>query len=143
MKKEVRHTWHFPHSSTREVWDHLTQPELLAQWLMYTDFAPIVGHRFGFHGACSEEAKEKAFAQCEVLEIIPDQKLVYSWAANSVLDGKPFDSVVTWTLHHKDGGTELQLLHAGFRTAEDAIAHNDGWSRIGGKMVELSNAVLV
>ncbi len=47
MQKEIKHTWHFS-QSPQEVWEYLTKPELMEQWLGKTDFQPIVGHKFRF-----------------------------------------------------------------------------------------------
>jgi uncharacterized protein YndB with AHSA1/START domain len=141
VQKEIKHTWRFD-QSPEEVWEYLTKPELLEQWLMKTDFQPIVGHKFYFIGGC-DHGEDKVAAHCEVLEIKPYSQLSYSWQTNSVKDNKPFNSTVLWTLTPKENGTELQLLHTGFTVLEDAILHNDGWTRIGNKMVEFFNAVKI
>jgi uncharacterized protein YndB with AHSA1/START domain len=31
-----------------KIWRALTQPHLIAEWLMKNDFAPVVGHGFRF-----------------------------------------------------------------------------------------------
>jgi uncharacterized protein YndB with AHSA1/START domain len=140
MQKEIKHNWHF-NQSPQEVWEYLTNSELLEQWLMKNDFQPIVGHKFHFIGGCDHESKTTAY--CEVLEIKPYSLLSYSWQANSVKDNKPFTSKVVWTVVQKGNGTELQLVHTGFTVLEDAILHNDGWTRIGNKMVDFFNAVKI
>lgn len=140
MQKEIKHTWHF-RQSPAEVWDYLTKPELMEQWLMKSDFAPVVGHKFRFVGGCDHEGTTAA--HCEVLEVHPCTRLVYSWQTNSLADSKPFDSTVVWTLVPKGNGTELQLLHTGFRAVEDVLAHNDGWTRLGQKMVDHLNTIKV
>jgi len=61
---------------------------------------------------------------------------------NSLADGKPYTSTVTWTLKPKQNGTDLQLLHNGFTAMEDQAAHNDGWTRIGNKIAKQLNAVM-
>ena len=138
MQKEIKHTWFFT-QSPQEVWDYLTKPELLEQWLMKTDFQPVVGHKFYFIGECNHD--DKVAAHCEVLEIKPHTRVAYSWQANSMKDHKPFTSKVVWTITPKEEGTELQLVHNGFTVLEDLIAHNDGWTRIGNKMVGFFNIV--
>jgi len=69
---------------------------------------------------------------CEVLEIIPFQSLVYSWKFGPG-DGRiEVDSVVTWTLIPKDGGTELHLLHSGIEGERNSLAYqimNTGWDK--------------
>ena len=139
MQKEIKHTWHYSHSP-QEVWDYLTKPELIEQWLGKSNFLPIVGHKFHFIGKCDGE--EKVAALCEVLETKPYSQLSYSWQANSLSDNKPFDSKVLWTLTSKGNGTELQLVHNGFTALEDVIAHNSGWTRCGNTISELINTVI-
>ena len=111
MQKEIKHTWIF-NQSPQEVWEYLTKPELLEQWLMKTNFQPIVGHKFYFIGECNDDAK--AIAQCEVLEVNPYTHLSYSWQANSFKDNTSFNSKVVWTIIPKENGTKLQLVHNGF-----------------------------
>ena len=73
---------------------------------------------------------------CEVLEIRPRQKLVYSWRGGSgdnAAYGSRLDSIVTWTLTAVDGGTRLRLVHSGFRSPENDSAFgamSGGWANI-------------
>jgi uncharacterized protein YndB with AHSA1/START domain len=140
MKKEIRKKWFF-RQPPEEVWEYLIRPDLLGQWLMKNNFRPIIGHKFQFIGGCS--GKGEGVAWCQVVDIEPFKSLSYSWQANSVKDGRPFNSMVEWTLSPKDSGTELQLVHSGFTVLEDALAHEDGWTRIGNKIVELLNAIKI
>ena len=132
MQKEIRHTWHF-NRSPQEVWEYLTKPELLEQWLMKNDFQLILGHKFRFF--CS------TISYCEVLEIIPEKRLSYSWKVKNPGGEMTVDSIVVWTLLEKDGGTELRLLHDGFTRLEDYIGHNNGWVALGNKITEMLNAI--
>jgi len=110
MQKEIKQTWHLS-QPPQEVWEYLTKPELLQQWLMKSNFQPIVGHKFHFIGECNDDGT--GIANCEVLEVKPYTHLSYSWQGNSVKDNKPFNSKVVWTLTPKENGTELQLVHNG------------------------------
>jgi uncharacterized protein YndB with AHSA1/START domain len=134
MQKQIKHTWFFK-QSPQEVWEYLTKPELLEQWLMKTDFQPIAGHKFSFTSPTCK------IISCEVLEIKPFTKLSYSWLANSASGNKPFNSEVVWTLLPKENGTELQLVHHGFSALEDYIGHNNGWTMLGNRFVELLNSI--
>mgnify|MGYP001551602271 CR=1 FL=1 len=138
MQKEIKQMWFF-RQTPQEVWEYLTKPELIEQWLMKSDFQPIVGHKFRFIGGCNDEGNN--VANCEVLEVKPYSLLSYSWQANSAKDNKPFDSKVVWTLVLKENGTELQLVHNGFTVLEDLALHNDGWTRCGSKIVELLTVI--
>ena len=134
MQEEINQTRHF-NQSPQEVWEYLTKPELLEQWLGKTDFKPIAGHKFRFISPYGNDSF------CEVLEVKPFTKLSYSWQKKSSKDNQPFNSKIVWTLVPKANGTELQLAHTGFTVMEDAILHNDGWTRIGNKITERFNAI--
>ena len=128
MQKEIKQTWNFK-QSPQEVWEYLTKPELLSQWLMETDFQPIVGHKFIF--TCGKTT------HCEVLEVKPCIKLSYSWNPGLGTDGKPFVSKVEWTLMPKENGTELLLVHSGFTPMADYNGHVEGWGVCRKKLEEI------
>jgi len=121
MQKEIRQTWFFD-QSPQKVWEYLTQPELIEQWLTKTDFQPIVGHKFHFAD------KSGKIIRCEVLEVKPFTQLSYSWQYVSAVDETLFDSKVFWTLTPNENGTELQLVHSAFTYSQDYDAHNNGWN---------------
>lgn len=121
MKSEINQTWHF-NAPPSEVWDYLTKPELMEKWLMKNDFKPVPGHKFYFTSPNGCEH------YCEVLEVNSFSRLSYSWQKKSDNDGKPFNSIVVWTLSATENGTELNLLHHGFVAIEDFIAHEKGWN---------------
>ena len=121
MENEIRQTRHF-NQPPQEVWDYLTKPELIEQWLGKTDFKPVAGYKFRFISPYGNDS------YCEVLEVKPFTRLSYSWQKNSAKDHKLFNSTVVWTLVPKGNGTELQLVHNGFTAAEDVIAHTNGWN---------------
>jgi len=56
-----------------KIWRALTQPHLLEEWLMKTDFAPSVGHRFTLRGEWG------GVLDGEVLVVEPHRTLAYSW----------------------------------------------------------------
>jgi uncharacterized protein YndB with AHSA1/START domain len=118
MKQEIAHTYFF-RQSPGEVWEYLTRSELIEQWLMKTDFQPVVGHQFRF--ACNN------ITDCEVLEVIPNKLLSYSWKVKNENEETTVDSKVTWTLSEVEGGTKLHLQHGGFTLLEDTLSHNSGW----------------
>ena len=134
MQKEIKHTWHFS-QSPQEVWEYLTKPELIEEWLGKTDFQPIVGRKFRFISPYGNDS------YCEVLEVKPFTKLSYSWQKNSAKDGKSFNSKIVWTLTPKEHGTELQLVHNGFTALEDFVAHENGWNICHKQFEELLNTI--
>jgi uncharacterized protein YndB with AHSA1/START domain len=98
----------FPHPPGK-LWRALTQPHLIADWLMKNDFAPAVGHKFNLSGEWG------GTLDCEVLEIEPEETLAYSW--DYAHDDPQFDlrSTVTFTLTPTPAGTLLRMEQAGFR----------------------------
>lgn len=98
----------FAHAPEK-LWRALTQPHLMAEWLMKNDFAPVVGHRFNLRGDWG------GVLDCEVLRIEPNRSLSYTW--NFAHDDPAFNltSVVTFTLSPTRGGTHLRMEQAGFR----------------------------
>ena len=98
----------FAHAPDK-LWRALTQPHLMADWLMKNDFVPEVGHRFTMTGDWG------GTLDCEVLEIEPGASLSYRW--DFVNDDPQFDlrSVVTFTLVPIASGTHLRVEQTGFR----------------------------
>src|SRR6185437_6157295 len=118
--KEVNQIWFF-NQSPQEVWDYLTKPELIEQWLMKTDFQPKVGHKFRFSHTVSDKNQYDGTTNCEVLEVKPFTRLSYSWNGGLKDKSRSYESIVVWTLVPKETGTELQLQHNGFTELEDIV----------------------
>ena len=119
----------FPHPPEK-IWRALTQPHLIAEWLMKNDFQPIVGHRFNLSGGWG------GVLDCEVLAIEPSNKLSYTW--DFAHDDPAFNlkSVVTFTLTPTRTGTHLRMEQAGFRP-DQKQAHGGaraGWSQFFGNL---------
>lgn len=141
MQKEIKHQFTF-HQPVEVVWDYLTDSELLAQWLMPNDFKPIIGHKFQFGAKPKLKIGFDGRIYCEVLEIVPYKKLVYSWKGGLSKDNPSLNSTVTWTLTPIDNGTILTLEHKGFRGMKNYLAYiimNKGWTKIGKRFFNLLN----
>lgn len=137
MQKEIKKTWFFK-KSPEEVWEYLTKPKLIEQWLMKNDFKPVVGHTFQFTFTPKEGSPYDGAVHCAVLEVKPPVKLSYSWNGNTK-GGRDYKSIVAWTLVPKDNGTELQLQHNGFTVLEDILTHTNGWKTCLKRFEELIN----
>lgn len=112
------------------VWRALTEPELIAGWLMENDFAPIVGHRFRMRGIPVPAVGFSGRVASEVLAIDPERELSISWSDAD--GGNALASVVTFILRAEGTGTRLFLRHAGFDANDPAqlSAHrimSGGW----------------
>jgi uncharacterized protein YndB with AHSA1/START domain len=130
-----------PHP-TDKVWKALTSTELISRWLMPNDFAPVVGKRFTFK--TRPMGDWDGVVHCQVLEVVPLERLVYSWQGGSEANGKygsRLDSVVTWTLRAEGKSTRLRMVHSGFRSPDNDFAYdamNVGWGRIMGRIGQLA-----
>ncbi|CAM8628040.1 COG3832 Uncharacterized conserved protein [Paracoccaceae bacterium] len=99
------------------VWRALTQPELLADWLMQSNFQLVIGHAFSF-------SAEWGPIDCRVEEIKQHKKLSYTWSAFDVA------TVVTFTLEPTSAGTLLRMEQSGFRLNQKQAlgGAKGGWS---------------
>lgn len=130
MQRDIIQKWFFPHPP-EAVWEYLTTPELLAQWLMENDFQPVPGHKFQFRTYPKVKIGFDGIVYCEVLEVVPNKKLSYSWKGGPRPGKISLDSIVEWTLTPKDKGTELLLEHKGFKGLKNYFAYvimNKGWA---------------
>ena len=97
-----------PHPPEK-IWRALTQPHLMAEWLMKNDFAPKVGHKFNLRGDWG------GVLDCEVLTVEPNRTLAYTWNFDHSDAAFNLRSVVTFTLTPTKAGTHLRVEQAGFR----------------------------
>ena len=125
--KEIRRELLYPHPPER-VWRVLTDPALLATWLMDSeDFAPARGQRFRFR--TKPAPGFDGVIHCEVLESDPPRRLVYTWASGKM---REHPTTVAWTLNPDAGGTRLVLQHSGFRGLSGFLLRGmlgSGWGR--------------
>ncbi len=109
-----------------KLWRALTQPHLIAEWLMQNDFAPVPGHEFQFRG-------DWGSVNCRVMVVEPNKALSYSWAALGL------ESVVTWTLTPTAKGTHLRMEQAGFRGDQQQAYQGAqfGWKKFFGALEQV------
>ena len=114
-----------PHPPEK-IWRALTQPHLIEEWLMKTDFVPAADHRFSFRA-------DWGSVDCQVLEIEEHRRLSYTWGDSRL------KSIVTWTLTPSGGGTRLAMEQTGFRPDQPRYFQGatDGWPRFLGNLEKL------
>jgi uncharacterized protein YndB with AHSA1/START domain len=117
-----------------KVWRALTDPELLAEWLLPVfDFKIDPGAAFTF--------KTQAYppwdgtVNCRIIESEAHKKLSYAW----VVGDMEIDTVVTFTLTPTASGTHLSLVQSGFKPAQKQASGGAryGWKMMGGKLVDV------
>jgi uncharacterized protein YndB with AHSA1/START domain len=118
--------------SPEKVWRALTDPVLLAEWLL-----PIVGLELEPGAAFTFSTQPypgwDGIVSCRILEIEARKKLSYTWSV-------PFlETVVTFTLTPTASGTRLALVQSGFKPGQkrEFGGARYGWNLMGGKLADL------
>jgi uncharacterized protein YndB with AHSA1/START domain len=120
---------HSPH----KVWRALTDPVLLAEWLL-----PVVALELEPGAAFAFKTQPypgwDGTVNCRMLEIEAQRKLRYTWVVGDTLD-----TVVTFTLTPTASGTRLSLVQSGFKAGQKQNfgGARYGWKMMGGKLVDL------
>jgi uncharacterized protein YndB with AHSA1/START domain len=99
-----------------------------------TGFSPTVGTRFTYQTTPAGEWD--GVIHCQVLEVIPNERLAYAWTGGhegNVGYGSRLDTVVTFVLSAVDNGTRLRLVHSGFVLPKNDTAFKNmshGWTKV-------------
>ncbi len=127
------------------IWKTLTSAELMGRWLKMQPkgFEPVKGNRFTYQ--TTPAGAWDGVIRCEVLEVIPGERLSYSWQGgddgNNGRYGARLNTVVTFTLTKVGVGTRLRLVHSGFELPRNDTAFtgmSGGWVGVVQRIAELS-----
>jgi uncharacterized protein YndB with AHSA1/START domain len=121
-----------PHPPEK-VWRALTDPALLAEWLLpvVDDLRLEPGAAFTFK--TQPYPGWDGTVNCRFVEIDPHRTLRYTW-------GVPFlETIVTFTLTPTSSGTRLSLVQSGFKPDQkrEFGGARYGWTMMGGRLVDL------
>jgi uncharacterized protein YndB with AHSA1/START domain len=120
-----------PHPPEK-VWRALTDPVLLAEWLLpVVDLNLQPGASFTFKA--QPQPGWDGLVNCRCLEVEAQRKLSYAWVVGDI------DTVVTFTLTPTASGTRLSVVQSGFRPdqKQNLGGARYGWKLMGGKLVDL------
>jgi uncharacterized protein YndB with AHSA1/START domain len=120
-----------PHSPEK-VWRALTDPVLVAEWLLpVVDFKLEPGAAFTFKA--QPQPGWDGIVHCRFLAIEARTTLSWTWVVGDI------DTVVTFTLSPTASGTRLSLVQSGFRPDQkrNVAGARYGWKMMGGKLVDL------
>ena len=117
-----------------KVWRALTDPALLAEWLL-----PVVGFELEPGAAFRLQAPPQpgwdGTVRCRMLEIEAQQRLRYAW----VVGDMEIDTEVTFTLTPTPSGTLLSVVQAGFKPDQKREwgGARYGWRMMSERLVDL------
>ena len=120
-----------PHAPEK-VWRALTDPVLLAEWLL-----PVIGLELEPGAAFTFKAQPQpgwdGIVNCRFLEIETHRTLRWRWVVGDI------DTIVTFTLTPTASGTRLSLVQSGFKPDQkkNAGGARYGWKLMGEKLVHL------
>jgi uncharacterized protein YndB with AHSA1/START domain len=120
------------HHLPQKVWRALTEPALLAEWLL-----PVVDLKLEAGAAFTFKAPPQpgwdGIVNCRLREIEAQRKLSYTWIVGDM------NTVVTFTLTPTPLGTRLSLVQSGFKADQkrNFAGARYGWNMMGGKLVDL------
>ena len=125
--------------SPAKVWRAWTDPQALKHWFGPEEIIDVplaevelrVGGRFRVTMRAADG--ETHDVSGTYLEVVPERRLVFSWAWRSTPER---ESRVTVQLEPDAGGCELVLMHEQFFDQAAREAHEHGWS---GALVKLEN----
>ena len=120
------------HHRPAKVWRALTDPVLLAEWLLpVAELKLEPGAPFTF--VAQPQPGWDGFVTGRMLEIEAGRKLSYTWVVGDM------DTVVTFELAPTASGTRLSLVHSGFKPGQKKNFNGArfGWKLMGGKLVGL------
>jgi uncharacterized protein YndB with AHSA1/START domain len=121
------------HHVPEKVWRALTDPVLLAEWLL-----PVIDFKLEPRAAFTFKTQPQpgwdGTVNCRFVEIEAHRKLSYTWRVGDVID-----TVVTFTLSPTASGTRLSLVQSGFKPdqKQNSGGARYGWKMMGGKLVDL------
>lgn len=117
-----------------KVWRALTDPALLAEWLL-----PVVGFKLepgvAFTFNASPQPGWDGVVNCRLREIESHRRISWAWVVGDI------DTVVTFSLTPTNGGahTRLSIVQSGFKPDQRQALGGAryGWKMMGEKLINL------
>jgi uncharacterized protein YndB with AHSA1/START domain len=114
------------------VWHALTDPGMIERWLMTPNgYEAKVGARFSLRETPRADCRGQV--ECEVLELSPPNRMVWSWRGAE----DPTTTRLVIDLEADERGTRLTLRHTGESDERTVTGTTDGWTHKLGALAEL------
>lgn len=120
------------HCRPEALWKAITDPAFLGRWLMPGDFEPRVGKRFTL--VPDHETPWAGNVACEVLELVPPRRMVWSWQTS----GMERPTRVSFELTSDGDATRLSFRHAGEADEPVAGGLKGGWPVMVARLREIT-----
>jgi uncharacterized protein YndB with AHSA1/START domain len=105
------------------VWRALTDPRMIERWLMRPDgYEAKVGARFILRETSRADCRGQV--ECEVLELSPPNRMVWSWRGAE----DPTTTRLVIDLEADEQGTRLKLRHTGESDERTVRGTTVGWT---------------
>jgi uncharacterized protein YndB with AHSA1/START domain len=124
------------HHSPAKVWRALTDPALLAEWLLPAlDLTLEPGAAFTLKAP--PQPGWDGTVNCRIIEIEAPRRLSYTWVVGDI------DTIVTFTLTPTTSGTHLTLVQSGFKATQKKNfgGARYGWRLMGGRLVDVLETI--
>lgn len=134
MKFELAFDRVYPHP-VDAVWRALTDKQALGQWLMETDFEPVLGREFKMW--CSDGEGGTDTYLCVLRDYDPPRRMLWSW----VLEGGQDDGemLVEFRVEPVAGGARATVRHSGDLDPAMIERFKGGWPA---KLEDMEAAIL-
>ncbi|NBA78243.1 hypothetical protein GOQ04_21975 [Emticicia sp. ODNR4P] len=97
------------------VWGFLTNPSLLAEWLMPNNITPEKGREFQFKTKSRVKLGFEGSITCQILKLKQHSEISYTWQGILSREQHKLETTVTWTLQTQSTNqTILKLKQDGF-----------------------------
>lgn len=104
---------HKVNAPLEKVWEAITNKEALKEWYQdIPDFSPKMHTEFSFY---SHNGSNEHHHHCEVLEVIPHEKLKYSLTYPEITKER---TLLKWELAKEGDATIVTLTHKGLENLE-------------------------
>lgn len=120
MKRNIHIKWQLTYP-VETIWEYLTNFELLSQWTEIKSFKAVVGFEFTQKQPAKPKHGWDGMMYHKVLEVVPNEKLSYSFKAGPEKGVITLDTIVTWRLTANGRGTTLELEHSGFEGLKNVM----------------------
>jgi uncharacterized protein YndB with AHSA1/START domain len=134
----IKRRFNAPPAKVYAAW---TDPEKITRWMGPPDVQKVVaesdlrvGGRYRIRMIMKDDEHDVSGVY---REIVPDEKLVFTWAWKSTPER---ESLVTVVVKNDNGGTIMTLMHEQFFDEDARDRHNSGWTSIMDRLAQIVEA---